>query len=121
MTTSRLFPATALAIALSVAAIGAGSAQTTDHQMHPTGSESGQAYMDAMQKMNEDMLAMAMTGDAGVDFATMMIPHHQSAIDMAKAYLELGDDPELTALAKEVISAQQREIAFLERWLEANR
>jgi len=121
MTLSRLFPATALAVALCVAAIGAGSAQTTDHQMHGAGSESGQAYMDAMQKMNEDMEGMAMTGDAGVDFATMMIPHHQSAIDMAKAYLENGDDPELTALAKEVVVAQEREIEFLEDWLAAKR
>ena len=121
MTISRLIPATALALALSVAAIGAGAAQTTDQQMQATGSESGQAYMDAMQKMRQGMEAMAMTGDAGVDFAMMMIPHHQSAIDMAKAYLEYGDDPELTALAKEVVSAQQREIEFLENWLEANR
>jgi len=121
MTTSRPVTATALALALSFAAIGAGAAQTTNHQMHASESESSQAYMDAMQKMNEDMEAMAMTGDAGVDFANMMIPHHRSAIDMAKAYLEHGDDPELTALAREVVSAQQREIAFLEKWLEANR
>ena len=121
MTISRLFPATALALALFVAAIGAGSAQTTDHQMQAAESESGQAYMDAMQKMTQDMEAMAMTGDADVDFAMIMIPHHQSAIDMAKAYLEHGDDPELTALAKEIVAAQQREIAFLEKWLEANR
>jgi uncharacterized protein (DUF305 family) len=120
MRIARLFPATALAVALSLAAIGAGSAQTTDHQMHGAGA-SGQAYMDAMQKMNEDMEGMAMTGDAGVDFANMMIPHHQSAIDMAKAYLEHGDDPELTELAKEVVAAQEREIEFLENWLETNR
>jgi uncharacterized protein (DUF305 family) len=121
MTISRPFAATALALALSVVAIGAGSAQTTDHQMQATMSESGKAYMDAMQKMTEDMEAIAMTGDAGVDFAKMMIPHHQSAIDMAEAYLEHGDDPELTALANEIVSAQRREIEFLERWLETNR
>src|SRR5687768_2406874 len=120
MKISSVLPAIALALALSLAAIGAGSAQTTSHQTH-TESESGQAYMAAMQKMAEDMKGMAMSGDAGVDFAQMMIPHHQSAIDMAEAYLEHGDDPELTALAKEVIAAQQREIEFLEGWLAANR
>jgi uncharacterized protein (DUF305 family) len=40
---------------------------------------------------------------------------------MAEAYLKHGDDPELTELANEVVSAQQREIEFLETWLEANR
>ncbi len=121
MTLSRLFPATALALALGFAAIGAGSAQTTDHQTHGAVSESGQAYMDAMQTMMEDMEAMEMTGDAGVDFANMMIPHHQSAIDMAKAYLEHGDDPELMELANEIVAAQEREIEFLETWLEVHR
>lgn len=121
MTISNLFSATALAVALSIAVIGAGIAQSADHQMQGAENESSQAYMDAMQAMMEDMTGMAMTGDASVDFATMMIPHHQSAIDMAEAYLEHGDDPELTALAKEIVSAQQREIAFLEKWLEANR
>ena len=122
MTISSLFPATALAVALSIAVSGAGIAQTTaDHQMQGAENESSQAYMDAMQTMMEDMSGMAMTGDASIDFATMMIPHHQSAIDMAEAYLEYGDDPELTALAKEIVSAQEREIEFLEKWLEANR
>jgi uncharacterized protein (DUF305 family) len=80
--------------------------------------ESAQAYMDAMDSMMRDMQAMEMTGDPGADFAIMMIPHHQSAIDMAQAYLEHGDDPELTDLANEIISAQQEEIEFLRNWLD---
>lgn len=47
----------------------------------------------------------------------MMIPHHQAAIDKAEAYLEHGDDPELTQLANEIIAEQRREIEFLENWL----
>ena len=35
---------------------------------------------------------MKMSGKPGVDFAMMMIPHHQSAIDMAKAYLASGEN-----------------------------
>ena len=77
--------------------------------------------MDAMQTMMEGMAAMEMSGDADNDFAMMMIPHHQSAIDMAEAYLEHGDDPELTELANDIIAAQRQEIEFLEGWLEANR
>jgi uncharacterized protein (DUF305 family) len=73
--------------------------------------------MDAMQTMMDDMASMEMTGDPARDFALMMIPHHQSAIDMAEAYLEHGDDPELTNLANEIIAAQQEEIEFLQNWL----
>jgi uncharacterized protein (DUF305 family) len=121
MIRSRYLPAVALAAGLAVATTGAVIAQNTGHQAHAVESESGQAYMDAMQTMMEGMVGMKMTGDAGIDFAMMMIPHHQSAIDMAKAYLEHGDDPELTELANEIIAAQQQEIEFLESWLEAHR
>jgi len=92
----------------------------TGHMHAPSGAS--QAYMDAMAKMDADMKAMAMTGRPGVDFALMMIPHHQSAIDMAKAYLQSGEsDPELAKLSNEIIAAQEREIAFLEDWLARNK
>jgi uncharacterized protein (DUF305 family) len=79
------------------------------------------AYMEAMTRMNDDMTAMEMTGKPGVDFALMMIPHHQSAIDMAKAYLESGEgDAELVKLSEEIVAAQESEIAFLKSWLEKN-
>lgn len=94
-----------------------------DHSGHgqPQLSDASKAYMDAMTKMDGEMDAMAMTGKPGADFALMMIPHHQSAIDMAKAYLASGEnDPELTALSNEVIAAQEKEIAFLKGWLAKN-
>ena len=46
----------------------------------------------------------------------MMIPHHQSAIDMAKVQLEQGDDPQLRAMAEKIIAAQEKEIEELEAW-----
>ena len=90
-------------------------------QMDHALSESAQDYMDAMQTMMDDMEGMEMRGEPNADFALMMIPHHQSAIDMAEAYLEHGDDPELTNLANEIIAAQQQEIEFLQNWLEKSR
>jgi len=74
-------------------------------------------YADAMQTMMGGMADMEVTGDPEKDFALMMIPHHQSAIDMAEALLEHSNDPELTQLANEIITEQQREITFLEDWL----
>jgi uncharacterized protein (DUF305 family) len=47
-------------------------------------------YMKAMQAMHHDMMGMKTTGDADKDFVTMMIPHHQGAIDMAKVELQYG-------------------------------
>ena len=118
----RIAAVTAFTIALGV---GAATAQM-DHSGHgaaPAGemSAAAEAYMNAMAKMDADMKAMTMTGKPGADFALMMIPHHQSAIDMAKAYLESDEaDPELTKLSNEIIAAQEKEIAFLKDWLKRN-
>ena len=112
----------AAAVAAAVAVVPAAHAQS-DHGGHGaapgvTLSEASTAYMEAMDRMNADMDTMEMSGEPGVDFALMMIPHHQSAIDMAKAYLESGEgDPELTRLSEAVVAAQESEIAFLREWL----
>ena len=119
----------AIVAAVSFAAIAPTYAQMDnsemDHGSTPMGdmSASSKAYDDAMAKMDEAMsqLQLKMTGKPGVDFAMMMIPHHQSAIDMAKAYLASGEkDPELTKLSNDIIAAQETEIAFLKEWLKKN-
>lgn len=113
----------AAAIALSLISVGAGVAYAQMKQdggmmkmdgMNHGGKAMGEmtgtskAYMDAMMKMDAEMGTMKMTGKPGVDFAAMMIPHHQSAIDMAKAYLASDEkDPELVKLANEIVAAQE--------------
>jgi Domain of unknown function (DUF305) len=47
----------------------------------------------------------------------MMMPHHQGAIDMAKAELLYGKDPVMRRLAEEIIVDQQSEIQAMQLWL----
>jgi uncharacterized protein (DUF305 family) len=76
-----------------------------------------QGMMGAMQNMMETM-PMESSGDADADFLLLMIPHHQSAIDMARAELEHGDDEETRAMAEQIIAAQEAEIAEMRAMLE---
>jgi uncharacterized protein (DUF305 family) len=73
---------------------------------------------DAMAIMDRDMAAAPMNGEPGHDFVTMMMPHHQGAIDMAKAVLLNTQDPELRNLALGIIAEQQNEINVMRAWLE---
>ena len=53
------------------------------------------------------------SGDIDRDFAAMMIPHHQGAIDMALAELRYGNNEQLRRIAQEIIVDQQQEIAAM--------
>jgi uncharacterized protein (DUF305 family) len=75
---------------------------------------------DAMKKMQKDMTAAAMTGDPDHDFVTMMIPHHQGAIDMAQAELAHGKEPEIRKMAQSIVDAQKKEIGEMQTWLKAH-
>ena len=68
-------------------------------------------------------MKMDMDHSASIDkqFAQMMIPHHQGAIDMANAYLKNGGHEEdIKKIANTIISAQQKEIVELQGWLAKN-
>ena len=81
----------------------------------PPGGAQG-PMMSAMDKMSRDMAAAPITGDADRDFTAMMIPHHQGAIDMARYELANGKDPALRKLARDIVAAQEKEIAAMKGW-----
>jgi uncharacterized protein (DUF305 family) len=67
----------------------------------------------AMSRMMAGM-AIKPSGDVDADFAAMMIPHHQGAIDMALAELRHGHNERLRRIAQEIIVDQQQEIAAMQ-------
>src|SRR5258708_40103792 len=90
----------AMILGLLIAAVAA--AQMVQH-----GGEFMQAMEASMKKMDRDMAAAPMNGDVDHDFATMMMPHHQGAIDMANVELRYGTHPVMRRLAQEIIISQQ--------------
>ena len=70
------------------------------------------AYLAAIDRMMNDMMVEP-TDDIDRDFVEMMVPHHQSAIDMARSYLHYGHNEELRRVAQEIIDGQQQEIAVM--------
>jgi uncharacterized protein (DUF305 family) len=66
----------------------------------------------AMDKMMAGMNVKP-TGDVDRDFAAMMIPHHQGAIDMAQSEFRYGRNEQLRRIAQEIIVEQQQEITAM--------
>jgi uncharacterized protein (DUF305 family) len=67
----------------------------------------------AMERMHVAMAALAPTGQPERDFLVAMVPHHQGAIDMAKAVLLVTKDPRIRNLAQSIITEQQYEIELM--------
>jgi hypothetical protein len=92
------------------------------HEAHPNARPATAVAVDeapfwkeneaAMIKMMDDM-AIKPTGDIDRDFAAMMAPHHQGAIDMAISELRYGKNEQLRRIAQEIIVDQMQEIAAM--------
>jgi uncharacterized protein (DUF305 family) len=114
---------TAAGLAITAAFIGAGpvSAQTNSGMKHEdmqSGGSNGSMKMhmtmqDGQKKMND----MKMSGDTDHDFAMMMRAHHQAGIDMAKAEIDSGKDPEMIKEAKQITASQQKDNKKFDAWL----
>lgn len=124
-------PAAGIAILLATAIALPACAQEHHHhggpQQSPPHFEASTAkpftalMNDAMQVMDDGMQRAAMNGLPNHDFAAMMIPHHQGAVDMAKALLLYTSDPAMRNLAQGIIAEQQIEIQLMQLWLEQHK
>ena len=87
------------------------------------GEHAGSEWADlqqAMEKMHAGMRSIEPSGNDDVDFVRLMLPHHQAAIDMAKAELTHGKDPQMRRLAQEIIAEQQSEIDLMQLCLKGH-
>lgn len=104
---------------LGLALVGGGLAQTAGAQTH---GHAGHGAAMTMEAMNAAMLAelRPLKGRAfDVRFAQRMMDHHQMAVDMARAALRSGRDSRVRTAAREVIAAQEKELAQMGAWVKA--
>ncbi|MBA2362267.1 MAG: DUF305 domain-containing protein [Chloroflexia bacterium] len=125
----RLFVLTAI-IGLLLAACG-----SANDNEQPGGGNPNSADPAATSSEQSDMPGMAATMTPGADpsgmggestatdgmsfdqmFIAGMVPHHQSAIDMADMARTRAEHKEIGQLASDIISAQQREIGQMRTW-----
>ena len=116
-----------LTLAFAGASLSSAEAQDAHAHQHsamvpatPDGSRYAEATAEAMERMHAGMMSAPVTGDPEHDFLSQMIPHHQGAIDMAKAVLGSTEDPAIRNLAQSIITEQSYEIALMRSMLAAS-
>lgn len=75
--------------------------------------------MKSMNGMMDASHNTPMSGDVDRDFVTMMIPHHEGAVEMAKVQVRQGRNAALKKMAQQMIDDQTREIGQFRQWLSA--
>lgn len=109
-TMSRTWSRTRLALLAAIVALGIGI-------IAPVGKT---LAMPASQSQGDvDMLKMLSGKDFEIDFMSMMIQHHQTAIEMAKLVPERANHQEVKDAAAKIITDQTREIGDMTAWLKA--
>jgi uncharacterized protein (DUF305 family) len=109
----------------TAAPAAAAPAAKVDHSKmnHAAATGADNASTKAFKAANDAMhagMAIPFSGNADVDFVRGMIPHHEGAVAMAKIVLEHGKDAKIKKLARDIIKAQNSEIAMMKAWLAKN-
>ncbi|MBA3440693.1 MAG: DUF305 domain-containing protein [Pyrinomonadaceae bacterium] len=72
--------------------------------------------MDSMHGMDMVKMQAATGNDFDFMFLDMMTPHHAGATEMAREALRRAEHPEIKRLAQQIIDAQEKEIAQMNKW-----
>lgn len=92
---------------------------TSAHSNHtaPATPAAGNEMSVIMDSMMSSMMRLPMSGDPDLDFAQLMKPHHQSAVQMAQLQLQKGKDTAIRGMAQMIIADQNREISQFEQFI----
>ena len=91
-----------------------GAPAASGHEGHDMGGDmSGHAAMGMMTDEQLDQLRQAEGAQAGRQFLTGMIAHHEGAVRMAQTEVDSGQAADAVHLAHEIIETQQREIDMM--------
>jgi uncharacterized protein (DUF305 family) len=72
--------------------------------------------MDQSMMMMMDMPEIEDNSSPDMQFAQMMIRHHEGAVQMAGGFVAFGKDRELISMAKKMIADQKIEIELFKKW-----
>lgn len=87
----------------------------TEPEMNGNDNDNISSYVaeqdNIMNNMMDSMMQVESTGNADISFLAGMIPHHQSAVEMAESYIRHGaENAEMKKLAENIIVTQNEEI-----------
>lgn len=107
----RTYRTTVVAITAAIAALLLSACSTSSTET------------DSVESLQTDTVTSANEATPSTDFtatdlmfAEMMIPHHEQAIEMSQLALERSQDPEVLALAEQILAVQAPEIAEMKTW-----
>jgi uncharacterized protein (DUF305 family) len=75
-----------------------------------TNAEQHNELHEIMEHMMKQMHAAKLSGDVDRDYASLMIPHHESAVKMANEEISHGKQSKLKIMAQQMVKDQTREI-----------
>ncbi len=90
-----------------------------DNALTADTAQGGASLMKASGSMMDKMHAKAPSGDFDIDYANMMIEHHQGAIDLSQVELSQGKDEKLKSIAQQIIDKQRKEQQALRAYLKS--
>jgi uncharacterized protein (DUF305 family) len=87
-----------------------------------TPSPNNAVFKMAMDSAMQTMMPadVKIYNDIDKDFVAQMIIHHQSALDMAKAYLQYGTNTTLRKISQDILASQGEEVKWLKEWIAKN-
>jgi uncharacterized protein (DUF305 family) len=109
--TSQALSRTTRSVVLMVAAVFALSSCSLTFKLGPQGAPGGATDSSARSgefTQNELM------------FASMMIPHHEQAVEMSELALQRSTDERVLDLANRIAAGQEPEIVIMQAWLDAS-